>query len=128
MMLCAIFHHLHYVKNLKNNHGGVLLLVKLEAEACNFAKSNIPPWVFFKFFKLYKWYQIAQFITSSLFWFYVFLDGVIPYFLLLPWSHPTKYLIFLLLWYNYNIYCRLMDTKLYLTKLVLLCSCSCLLN
>ena len=23
-------------------------------------KSNIPPWAFFTFFKLYKWYQIAQ--------------------------------------------------------------------
>ena len=31
-----------------------------EAKACNFTKSNTPPWVFFTFFKLYKWYQIAQ--------------------------------------------------------------------
>ena len=23
-------------------------------------KSNTPPWVFFSFFKLYKWYQIVQ--------------------------------------------------------------------
>ena len=30
-----------------------------------FTKSNIPPWVFFLFFKLYKWYQIAQDIFSS---------------------------------------------------------------
>ena len=28
-------------------------------------KSNTPPWVFFTFFKLYKWYQIAQSITYS---------------------------------------------------------------
>ena len=28
-----------------------------------FNKSNTPPWVFFKFFELYKWYQIAQLIT-----------------------------------------------------------------
>ena len=28
--------------------------------ACNFTKSNTPPWVFFTFFKLYKWYQNAQ--------------------------------------------------------------------
>ena len=28
--------------------------------ACNFTKINTPPWVFFTFFKLYKWYQIAQ--------------------------------------------------------------------
>ena len=31
--------------------------------ACNFTKSNTPPWVFFTFLKLYKWYQIAQNIT-----------------------------------------------------------------
>ena len=29
----------------------------------NFTKSNTPPWVFFMFLKLYKWYQIAQRIT-----------------------------------------------------------------
>ena len=29
------------------------------------AKSNNPPWVFFKFLKLYKWYQFAQRITYS---------------------------------------------------------------
>ena len=33
----------------------MLLLV-----ACNFTKSNTPPWVFFTFFKLYEWYQTAQ--------------------------------------------------------------------
>ena len=27
--LCAIWYHVHILKNLKNNHGGVLLLVKL---------------------------------------------------------------------------------------------------
>ena len=32
----------------------VLLLVTLQTEACNFTKSNTPPWVFFAFFKLYK--------------------------------------------------------------------------
>ena len=26
----------------------------------NFTKINTPPWFFFTFFKLYKWYQIAQ--------------------------------------------------------------------
>ena len=29
----------------------------------NFTKNKTPPWVFFTFFKLYKWYQIAQRIT-----------------------------------------------------------------
>ena len=36
----------------------LLLLVKLQA-----SKSNIFTWVFFKLFKLQKWYQIAQSIT-----------------------------------------------------------------
>ena len=31
--------------------------------ACNLTKSNIPPWLFLTFFKLYKWYRIAQRIT-----------------------------------------------------------------
>ena len=30
------------------------------AKACTFTKSDTPPWVFFTFFKLYKWCQIAQ--------------------------------------------------------------------
>ena len=50
-------------KKRENTHKGVLLLVKLRAKACNFTKSNTPPWVFSTFFKLYKWYQIAQSIT-----------------------------------------------------------------
>ena len=33
--------------NVKNTHGGVLLLVKLQASAFKFTKSNTPPWVFF---------------------------------------------------------------------------------
>ena len=62
-MLCAIWYHVHNLKNVKNTHGRVLILVKFQAETCNFTKSNTPPWVFFTFFKLYKWYQIAQRIT-----------------------------------------------------------------
>ena len=31
----------------------------------NFAKSNTPPWVFSMFFKLYRWYEIAQNITHD---------------------------------------------------------------
>ena len=38
---CAIWHHLYNLKNVKNTHGRV----------------------FFTFFKLHKWYQIAQSIT-----------------------------------------------------------------
>ena len=36
---------------VKNTHGGVLLSLKFRALA---------PWIFFKFFKLYKWYRIAN--------------------------------------------------------------------
>ena len=37
---------------MKNTHEGVLLLVvKLQTKACNFTKSNTPPWVLFTFFK-----------------------------------------------------------------------------
>ena len=57
-MLCAIWYHLYHLKNVKNTLGGVLLLVQLQA-----TESNTPLWVFFTFFKLYKWYQIAQCIT-----------------------------------------------------------------
>ena len=47
-------------KKHKKTHGGVSILVRLQALACNFTKSNTPPWVCFTFFKLYKWYQITQ--------------------------------------------------------------------
>ena len=33
MMHCAIWYHLHNLKNVKNIHGGVLLLVKLQAKS-----------------------------------------------------------------------------------------------
>ena len=56
-MLCIIWYHLYNLKNVKNIHGVMSLLVKLQAY---FTKSNTPPWVFFTFIKLYKWYQIAQ--------------------------------------------------------------------
>ena len=54
VMRCAIWYHSYNLKNVKNIHGGVLLLVKLQA---------ISPWMLFTFFNLYKWYQIAQHIT-----------------------------------------------------------------
>ena len=50
-------------KNVKNIHRGVLVLVKLQTLACNFTISITPPWVFCTFFKLYKWYRIAIWIT-----------------------------------------------------------------
>ena len=36
----------------------------MAAKACNFTKNNTPSWVFLTFFKLYKWYQIAQSILN----------------------------------------------------------------
>ena len=60
---CAIWYYLWKLKSVKNTHGGLLILVKLQVEACNFTKTNTPPWVFFTFSKLYKWCQTAQRIT-----------------------------------------------------------------
>ena len=48
-MLCKIWFYLRNLKNVKNTHRGVLLLVKLQASAYNFTKSNTPPLVFFTF-------------------------------------------------------------------------------
>ena len=61
-MRYAIWYQLYNLKNVKNTYGGVLLSVKL-LKACNFTKSNNPPWVFFTFFEWYKWNQIAQNIS-----------------------------------------------------------------
>ena len=33
VMRCAIWYHLYNLKNVKNTHGGVLILVKLQAQA-----------------------------------------------------------------------------------------------
>ena len=44
-----------------------LLLTHFWLFACNFTKSNTPPWTFFTFFKLCKWFQITQRITKYVF-------------------------------------------------------------
>ena len=72
-MLCAVWNHFYYLKNVKNTCGGELLLVKLKAKSCNSIKSKTPPYVFFTYFKVYKWYQISQSVsceglTNSCFW------------------------------------------------------------
>ena len=54
-MLCAIWYHLYNLKNVKNTHGGVIILVKLQAEVCNVTKNNTPPWVLFTFLNLHEW-------------------------------------------------------------------------
>ena len=56
VMRCAIWYHLHNLKNVKNTHGGAVLLVKVSfLHEC------------FSRFLLHKWYQIAQLITYDLF-------------------------------------------------------------
>ena len=62
-MPCATWCDLHYLKNVKNSHGGVLLLVILQAKACNFTTTNTPCLVLSMFFKLYKLYQVAKSIS-----------------------------------------------------------------
>ena len=47
VMRCAIWYHLQNLKNVKNTHGRVLILLKLQAKAYNFTKSDTPPWAFF---------------------------------------------------------------------------------
>ena len=42
-MLCSIWYHLYNLKIVKHSHEGVLSLVKLQAEACNFIKNGTPP-------------------------------------------------------------------------------------
>ena len=65
-MFCGIWYHLYNFKNVKNIHGRVLLLVRLQNKARNFTESNTPLWVFFTSFKLYKRYQVVQRITYAL--------------------------------------------------------------
>ena len=63
---CMIWYHLYNLKNMKNTHRGVLILVKVQAEACKFTKITTPPWAFFTFLKLYKWHQIAHSTRNTL--------------------------------------------------------------
>ena len=51
LMLCAIWYHLHNLKNVKNTHGVMLILVKLQAEAYN-SKCHTPLWLFQRFFQI----------------------------------------------------------------------------
>ena len=61
----TIWYYLYNLKKVENTHAGVLLLAKLQTEACNITKSNIPPWMFFTFFNLYKWYQIILSVSFN---------------------------------------------------------------
>ena len=61
VMRCAIWYHLYNFKNVKNAHGGMLLLVKLQASATLLKLTLLH--VHFSCFKWNKWYQIVQRIT-----------------------------------------------------------------
>ena len=45
---------------MKNTHEGVLLFNKVGGFSLQFTQSTTSLYVFFTFFKLHKWYQIAQ--------------------------------------------------------------------
>ena len=47
VMRCAFWYYFYSLKNVKNTHGGVLLLVKLQDASI---ASNAPPLVFFHVF------------------------------------------------------------------------------
>ena len=40
-MFCVIWYHLHNLKNVKNTHGGVLLLFKLQDESATLLKVTL---------------------------------------------------------------------------------------
>ena len=42
-MRCPIWYHLYNLENVKNTHGGMLILVKLQASSYSFTKINTPP-------------------------------------------------------------------------------------
>ena len=60
MTICAIWYHSYNFKKREKHPRRTVTFSKV---AGNFTKSITPSWVFFTFFKLYKWYQIAQSIS-----------------------------------------------------------------
>ena len=48
--ICAIQYLWYKFKNVKNTHGGMLVLVKLQPEACNFTQSKLLHGCFSRFF------------------------------------------------------------------------------
>ena len=77
VMLCAIWYHLYNLKTLKNTHGGVLLLVKLQSEACNFTrKLTLPYKCFLNYINGTKSSRASHFFLCSYFSIYS-----CPYFL-----------------------------------------------
>ena len=62
-MRCAIWHHLYNLNKREKHPWRSVDFSKVAS--CT--KINTPPWVFFTFFKLYKWQQIAQ-RTTNIVW------------------------------------------------------------
>ena len=60
-----------FFKKVKNTHGGVILLVKLQAKAYSFTNSNTPPWAFLTFFQFYKWHQMVYLTVFCLIRYYL---------------------------------------------------------
>ena len=54
-MFCVIWYYFYNLQNAKNTHGGVCILVNVQAS--NFTKSSAS-WVFFTFLNLSKCHQI----------------------------------------------------------------------
>ena len=65
-MPCKIFHHLCHLKNVKSTHGGLLLLADFRLETATLLKVTLVHGCFSRFFKLYKWYKIAQSIIYNI--------------------------------------------------------------
>ena len=61
-MCCAIWYNF---KKVKKSLGGVLLLVKLQALACNITKSNVPLLVFFCFLIVQMVHKACNFTKSN---------------------------------------------------------------
>ena len=61
MLLCATWYQLYNLNYVKNTHGEMLLLEKLQASFnSNVTKSNTTSRVLFMLFKSYEWSHIAQ--------------------------------------------------------------------
>ena len=58
-----IWYHLYNLRNVKNTHGGVLMLLKLQAKPTTLLKLTILHGCLFMFLKLNKWDQIVQRIS-----------------------------------------------------------------
>ena len=76
------------LKNMKNTNRGLLLLVQLQSEACNFTKSNTPSWVFFPFFKIVQ--MVANRAKHHIFSQDSFLSNPLPHHYWQPRFHEAS--------------------------------------